>query len=55
MYKRQILIEIPGIGPKKMNELLKKFKDIDEIIDSVDKAGISSPVARMVPLGVVKG
>ena len=31
------------------------YKDIDEVIRSVDGAGISRPVARMRPLGVVKG
>jgi len=31
------------------------YKDIDEIIKSVQSAGISDPVTRMVPIGVVKG
>jgi tRNA-splicing ligase RtcB len=31
------------------------YKDIDEVIRSVDGAGISKPVARMKPLGVAKG
>ncbi|MFH1063782.1 MAG: RtcB family protein [Candidatus Woesearchaeota archaeon] len=31
------------------------YKDIESVIDSVHKAGISIKVARMVPLGVVKG
>jgi len=31
------------------------YKDIDEVIRSVDGAGISRPVARMRPLGVAKG
>ncbi len=31
------------------------YKDIENVIDSVHKAGISIKVARMVPLGVVKG
>lgn len=36
-------------------EAPKAYKDIENVIDSVDKAGVSKKVARMVPLGVVKG
>ena len=31
------------------------YKDVESVIESVHKAGISLKVARMVPLGVVKG
>lgn len=31
------------------------YKDVDEVIRSVDGAGISKPVARMIPLAVAKG
>lgn len=31
------------------------YKDIDEVVGVVEKADISSPVARMVPLAVIKG
>jgi len=31
------------------------YKDVDEVVRSVQITGISKPVARMVPLGVVKG
>jgi tRNA-splicing ligase RtcB len=31
------------------------YKDVDEVIESVHGAGISLKVARMVPLGVIKG
>lgn len=31
------------------------YKDIESVIDSVHKAGISLKVARMVPMGVIKG
>ncbi len=31
------------------------YKDVDEVIESVHKAGISLKVARVVPLGVAKG
>ena len=31
------------------------YKDIDEVIDAADKAGISKPITKLVPLGNVKG
>ncbi len=36
-------------------EAPEAYKDVDEVIKSVELAGISRPVARNVPLGVVKG
>ena len=36
-------------------EAPEAYKDVDEVINSVDLAGISRPVSRNVPLGVVKG
>ena len=31
------------------------YKDIDEVIDAVTGAGLTMPIARLVPVGVVKG
>jgi tRNA-splicing ligase RtcB (3'-phosphate/5'-hydroxy nucleic acid ligase) len=31
------------------------YKDIDDVIEAVDGAGISKKVCRMRPLGVIKG
>lgn len=31
------------------------YKDIDEVVQVVQEAGISDPVARLVPMGVIKG
>ena len=31
------------------------YKNIDEVIDAANKAGISKPIVRMVPIGNVKG
>jgi tRNA-splicing ligase RtcB len=31
------------------------YKDVESVVDSVHGAGISLKVARMVPLGVIKG
>ncbi len=36
-------------------EAPEAYKDVDEVIRSVDLSGISRPVSRNVPLGVVKG
>ena len=36
-------------------EVSQAYKDIDQVIKSVESAGISKTVARVVPLGVVKG
>ena len=36
-------------------EVPEAYKDIDMVIDAVHQAGISRKVARMRPLGVVKG
>lgn len=31
------------------------YKDIDDVIESITEAGISTPVARMIPIGSIKG
>ena len=31
------------------------YKDVDEVVKSVEMAGLSRIVARMIPLAVVKG
>ena len=31
------------------------YKDIDEVINVVDRTGIAKKVARLIPLGVIKG
>ena len=36
-------------------EVPEAYKDIDVVVDAVHQAGISRKVARMRPLGVVKG
>ncbi len=42
--------------PKVLSEEAPEaYKDVDEVIESVHKAGISLKVARMVPLGTAKG
>lgn len=36
-------------------EASEAYKNIDEVIESVELSGISKPVARVIPLGVAKG
>ncbi|MDD5111985.1 MAG: RtcB family protein [Candidatus Altiarchaeota archaeon] len=36
-------------------EAPQAYKDIDEVIKSVELAGLSRPIARLVPMGVAKG
>lgn len=36
-------------------EAPKAYKNIDDVIDVLDKTGLSNPVAQMKPLGVIKG
>jgi tRNA-splicing ligase RtcB len=31
------------------------YKDVDAVVDSVERAGLARRVARLVPIGVVKG
>jgi len=36
-------------------EAPEAYKDVDRVVLVADKVGISRPVARLVPIGVVKG
>lgn len=38
-----------------MEEQPKAYKNVDEVVDVVDRAGLSKKVARMRPIGVIKG
>lgn len=31
------------------------YKDVDRVVSVVERAGLAKPVARLVPIGVVKG
>jgi len=49
-------IKVRARGRKTLlEEAPDAYKDIDRVISVVEKAGISSRVARLVPLGVIKG
>jgi tRNA-splicing ligase RtcB (3'-phosphate/5'-hydroxy nucleic acid ligase) len=36
-------------------EMSEAYKDVSEVVAVMDRAGISSKVARLVPLAVIKG
>jgi tRNA-splicing ligase RtcB len=38
-----------------MEEISEAYKDVAEVVDVVDHAGIGRKVARLVPMGVLKG
>jgi len=49
-------IEVKGTSWKGIaEEASAAYKDIDEVIEVSDKAGIGKKVARLIPLGVIKG
>ncbi len=54
MEKRGIYVRSTSMSGL-AEEAGKAYKDIDDVIDSVEKAGISKKVVRFVPIGNVKG
>jgi tRNA-splicing ligase RtcB len=38
-----------------LEEVPEAYKDVDEVIESVVKAGLAKKVARLRPMGVIKG
>jgi tRNA-splicing ligase RtcB len=36
-------------------EISEAYKNVDEVVEVVDRAGLSSKVARLRPVGVIKG
>jgi tRNA-splicing ligase RtcB len=38
-----------------MEEIPEAYKDVNDVVDVVDGAGISRKVAQLRPLGVIKG
>ncbi|WP_448523619.1 RtcB family protein [Pseudothermotoga sp.] len=53
---RQKGIEVISRGKKTLvEEAPETYKDVDRVVEIVDQVGLSRKVARLVPLGVVKG
>ena len=42
-------------GARSKKRSPRAYKDVDEVVRVVDKAGLSRRVARLRPIGVVKG
>ena len=38
-----------------LEEAPQSYKDIDQVVSSMEKSGISRPVASLCPIGVIKG
>ena len=38
-----------------MEEIPEAYKDVSDVVDEVHGAGISKKVAKLVPMGVIKG
>lgn len=54
MAKRGIYVRAAGM-PGLAEEAGGAYKDIAEVVDAIDKAGLSKPVVRLRPVGNVKG
>ena len=54
LAKRGIVVKTPGIRYLS-EEAPYAYKNIDEVIDIVDRVGIANKVARLKPLIVIKG
>lgn len=54
MAKRGIGIKAPNMKSI-AEEAGAAYKDVDQVIESVKQSGISKPVCRLTPIGVVKG
>ncbi len=48
-------IGIRGIGSTKAQAFAAAYKDVSKVIETADEAGLSRPVARLVPEMCIKG
>jgi tRNA-splicing ligase RtcB len=49
-------IEVMSKGRRTLDEEMSEaYKDVEDVVDVIDGAGVSRKVARLVPLGVIKG
>jgi tRNA-splicing ligase RtcB len=49
-------IVVRSQGPKTLaEEMPEAYKDVERVVGAMDRAGVSPRVARLRPLGVVKG
>ena len=52
--KKEIYVRAKSIKTIR-EEAPEAYKDIDEVVEVVDKVGISKKAVRMLPLAVIKG
>jgi tRNA-splicing ligase RtcB len=49
-------IEVLAKGPRTLGEEMSEaYKDVEDVVDVIAGAGLSRKVAKLVPLGVIKG
>jgi tRNA-splicing ligase RtcB len=54
MAKKGIIVRGAGRGTI-AEEISEAYKDVSDVVDVADGAGISKKVAKLKPLGVIKG
>jgi tRNA-splicing ligase RtcB len=54
MEDRGIVVRSKGYATL-AEEIPEAYKDVSEVVDVVHEAGISKRVAKLVPIGVIKG
>jgi tRNA-splicing ligase RtcB len=54
LQERGVVVEATGMATV-VEEMPEAYKDVSQVVDTVDRAGISKKVARLRPLGVIKG
>jgi tRNA-splicing ligase RtcB len=54
MEERGVVVRSDGHATL-AEEIPEAYKDVTEVVDVVDRAGLSRKVAKLVPIGVIKG
>ncbi|MBU2228613.1 MAG: RtcB family protein, partial [Proteobacteria bacterium] len=54
LAERGIIVMASGRGTLQ-EEIPEAYKDLDEVVEVVHRAGLSRKVARLLPLGCIKG
>jgi tRNA-splicing ligase RtcB len=54
LAERGVVVRAAGYGTV-VEEMPEAYKDVASVVDAVERAGISRKVARLRPLGVIKG
>jgi tRNA-splicing ligase RtcB len=54
MEERGVIVRSDGYATL-AEEIPEAYKDVSEVVDVVHRAGLSRKVARLVPIGVIKG